>query len=74
MRVASWRYKRGSRSLALSLSAINQQDLLSVPTDEYKQKGDTLNDECEDIPGLVEEVVAQLLRALRDEDITTRYN
>lgn len=69
--MAAWRYQRGSRSLALSFTAEPQQEVLSN-RNEYKQKGDVLTEECEEIPSLVEEVVSQILKALRDEDITTR--
>lgn len=72
VKVAAWRYQRGSRSLALNLGVNTQQEAFSAVMNECKQKGDVLLEECEDIPSLVEEVVAQLLKTLRDEDITTR--
>ena len=73
VKVAAWRYQRGSRSLALNLGINTQPETFSAVMNECKQKGDVLLEECEDIPSLVEEVVAQLLKTLRDEDITTRY-
>lgn len=73
VKVASWRYQRGCRSLALSLSADNNFELTSAPLNEFQEKGDILIDDFEDIPPIVEEVVGQLLKALRDEDITTRF-
>ncbi|XP_065214517.1 tubulin-specific chaperone D isoform X2 [Planococcus citri] len=74
VKVAAWRYQRGSRSLALNLGINPQPETFSAVMHESKQKGDVLLEECEDIPSLVEEVVAQLLKTLRDEDITTRWS
>lgn len=68
--MAAWRYQRGSRSFALNLDT--PKEAYMVPSNEHKEKGDIV--ENEDIPPLVEEVVGQLLKILRDEDITTRWS
>lgn len=72
VRVATWRYQRGSRSLAQNLAMEGLPDVAPVPIIECNQRGDVPIDECNEVPGIVEEVIAQLLKALRDDDITTR--
>ena len=72
VRVATWRYQRGSRSLALSLAMEGLPDVEQTPIIECNQRGDVSIDECTEVPGIVEEVIAQLLKALRDDDTTTR--
>lgn len=72
VRVATWRYQRGSRSLALNLSMEGLHDVSPTPIIECNQRGDVPIDECNEVPGIVEEVIAELLKALRDDDITTR--
>ncbi|XP_053604149.1 tubulin-specific chaperone D isoform X2 [Plodia interpunctella] len=65
-RVASWRYTRGSRSLAVTLGGAQaagdtEPALASVHTDE-------------DIPQEVEDVVELLLCSLRDDDTVVRWS
>lgn len=69
-RVASWRYKRGNRSLAANLSAgdgtVKPQSTSVV--EEIKE-----NDEDVDVPDEIEEVVDQLIQGLGSTDSIVRY-
>ncbi|XP_013190254.2 tubulin-specific chaperone D [Amyelois transitella] len=67
-RVASWRYTRGSRSLAVTLggaqaAAGDREPIISPPVDDD-----------EDIPQEVEDVVELLLCSLRDDDTVVRWS
>ncbi|XP_073943148.1 tubulin folding cofactor D [Choristoneura fumiferana] len=67
-RVASWRYTRGSRSLAVTLggaaaAAGDTEPIASPPEDDDH-----------DIPQEVEDVVELLLCALRDDDTVVRWS
>ncbi|XP_071813950.1 tubulin-specific chaperone D-like [Apostichopus japonicus] len=66
-RVAAWRYKRGSRSLAENLKANGMGD--TVP----KVKEEDL-DEDYDVPEQVEDVIEKLLVGLRDTDTVVRWS
>ncbi|XP_013138702.1 PREDICTED: tubulin-specific chaperone D [Papilio polytes] len=66
-RVASFRYTQGSRSLAVTLggvAAAGDTEPVAAPPD----------DEDQDIPQEVEEVVELLLCSLRDEDTVVRWS
>ncbi|CAH2071317.1 unnamed protein product, partial [Iphiclides podalirius] len=66
-RVASWRYTRGSRSLAVTLggvAAAGDTEPITSPPDEDDQ----------DIPQEVEDVVELLLCSLRDDDTVVRWS
>ncbi len=61
-RVATWRYQRGSRSLAANL-------LQTQPTE--KKAAPAINDEDDDdydVPEEIEEVLDEILQALRDKN------
>ncbi|XP_059046099.1 tubulin-specific chaperone D [Achroia grisella] len=66
-RVASWRYTRGSRSLAVTLGGVpaagDTEPVTSPPVDDD-----------EDIPQEVEDVVELLLCSLRDDDTVVRWS
>ncbi|KAL0832793.1 hypothetical protein ABMA28_000957 [Loxostege sticticalis] len=66
-RVASWRYTRGSRSLAVTLggvAAAGDTEPMTAPPD----------DDDQDIPQEVEDVVELLLCSLRDDDTVVRWS
>ncbi|XP_041970319.1 tubulin-specific chaperone D isoform X1 [Aricia agestis] len=66
-RVATWRYTRGSRSLAVTLSggaAAGDTEPIISPAD----------DDDQDIPQEVEDVVELLLCSLRDDDTVVRWS
>ena len=67
-RVASWRYQRGNRSLALNLNASaagDSEDLTNKTTED---------DEEYDVPDEIEEVIEELLTGLRDKDTIVRWS
>lgn len=64
-RVAAWRYKRGSRSLAANLTPTSNQEIESS-TNACSAPNDDEDDE--DVPDEIEEVLEEILRALRDKN------
>lgn len=66
-RVVSWRYTRGSRSLAMTLGGVvaagDTESVVSPP-----------DDDDQDIPQEVEDVVELLLCSLRDDDTVVRWS
>lgn len=69
-RVATWRYQRGSRSLAANLSAGDGGSTSAVP------KQDSTNGESEsediDVPDEIEEVIDELIQGLGCGDSIVR--
>ncbi|KAI5644463.1 tubulin-specific chaperone D [Phthorimaea operculella] len=63
-RVASWRYTRGSRSLAVTLGSVTAASGDTEPL----ASGAMPEDDDQDIPQEVEDVVELLLCSLRDDD------
>lgn len=68
-RVASWRYQRGSRSLALNLVHSGQP---TTQTQAASQDGDE-EEEDFDIPDEIEEVIEDILKGLRDKNREVQY-
>lgn len=68
-KVASWRYQRGSRSLALNLKANHSSE--AVGTDERTSEED---DDDYDIPEQIEDVIEELLCGLKDRDTIVRWS
>lgn len=72
-RVATWRYKRGNRSLAANLSA---GDGGSTTVTVVQANQSDAQDEIEehiDVPDDIEEVIDQLIQGLRCGDGVVRY-
>lgn len=67
-RVASWRYQRGSRSLAANL----QQTSQPVETKAAISVNDEDDDDY-DVPEEIEEVLDEILQALRDKNREVQY-
>ena len=67
-KVASWRYQRGSRSLAINLTL--------GPVGENNEAGQEGVEEEEDydIPDTIEEVIEELLVGLKDKDTIVRWS
>jgi hypothetical protein len=66
-RVASWRYQRGSRSLAANLQQSQPVEMKTVAS---------VNDEDDDdydVPEEIEEVLDEILQALRDKNREVQY-
>jgi hypothetical protein len=66
VRVASWRYQRGCRSLAANLAAVRP-----LPSNPVPQNEEEINEDF-DVPDEIEEVIEQLLQGLRDSDTDVR--
>ena len=67
-KVASWRYQRGSRSLAINLNMQKVEDkkaLVAAGSEEEEEY---------DIPDSVEEVIEELLVGLKDKDTIVRWS
>lgn len=66
VRIAAWRYDRGTRSL--------EQNLLSnePKTLEIKHTQNTEDDDDDDIPPLLEDIIQELMEGLKDTDIIVR--
>lgn len=67
IRVAAWRYDRGTRSL--------EQNLLNVEpiTLDTRKIQNTEIDDDDEIPLLLEDIIQELIEGLNDTDIVVRY-
>ncbi|KAF4073649.1 hypothetical protein AMELA_G00245720 [Ameiurus melas] len=70
-RLASWRYQRGSRSLAVNLGQLGSAG--KVP-DVKPDLGSMGSEEDYDIPEEVENVIEQLLMGLKDKETIVRWS
>jgi len=66
-KIASWRYKRGSRSLAINLEMnsernMDSSEIMSEDEEEY------------DVPDSIEDIIEDLLTGLRDKDTIVRWS
>ncbi|XP_045621060.2 tubulin-specific chaperone D isoform X2 [Procambarus clarkii] len=64
-RVASWRYQRGSRSLAMNVQGAASESLAV---------SETLPEDDEEVAGEIEEVIDNLLQGLKDKDTIVRWS
>ncbi|KAG5900138.1 hypothetical protein JTB14_012811 [Gonioctena quinquepunctata] len=69
-RIASWRYKRGQRSLAANLSS-GDSSVVKTP-DKSEEQRET--DDDTEVPDEVEEVIDQLMQGLRSLDGIVRWS
>lgn len=67
-RVASWRYQRGSRSIAGNLS--QEKSAMNTPAQALAAEGE----EDYEIPDEMEDVIEQLLTGLRDNNTVVRWS
>lgn len=63
-RVATWRYQRGSRSLAANLLQSKPIEVSSTSATHFEDE----DNEDYDVPEEIEEVLDEILRALRDKN------
>lgn len=67
VRIAAWRYDRGTRSL--------EQNLLSTEPHKIETKYVQIAEEYDDeIPPLLEDIIQELIEGLKDTDIIVRYS
>lgn len=71
-RVASWRYQRGSRSLADNLTSGSKKNVPSVSTRDAPTEQE--KEEDIEVPEETEEVIGQLLGCLKDKDTIVRWS
>lgn len=72
VRIAEWRYNRGCRSL---VAILHSKATENTSADDYNaviNENAQFETDNDDVPQLVEEVMAHLLEALRDTDIVVR--
>lgn len=77
VKVASWRYSRGSRCLIANLNVNHIPNSTSVPVNgsgenSENMKTDDDNDD-QDIPVQMEEIIDLLISGLKNKDITIRF-
>lgn len=66
VRIAAWRYDRGTRSL--------EQNLLSTETRMLEKKVlHNVDDDDDDVSSLLEDIIQELMEGLKDTDIIVRY-
>ena len=65
-RVAAWRYQRGSRSLVANLN-VSQQTKGPIQTQKEHEEQENDDDDF-DVPEEIEEVLDEILQALRDKN------
>ncbi|VEN50767.1 unnamed protein product [Callosobruchus maculatus] len=70
-RLASWRYKRGNRSLAANLSSGDSGTVANTSTNHHEE---TECDEDIEVPDEIEEVIDQLIQGLRSSDGIVRWS
>ncbi|RZF49027.1 hypothetical protein LSTR_LSTR011389 [Laodelphax striatellus] len=75
-RIASWRYSRGCRQIALNLNAgdcpVKKEQTKEKITEENSTGSD--DDEDFDVPPEIEDIIEELIQGLRDPDITIRWS
>lgn len=66
VRIATWRYNRGTRSL--------EQNLLNAEPKAFETKNiqNTDEDDGDEIPLLLEDIIQELMEGLKDTDIIVR--
>lgn len=67
IRVATWRYDRGTRSLEQNLLSAEPVTLVT------KKIHITEDDDNYEIPSLLEDIIQELIEGLKDTDIIVRY-
>ena len=71
MRVAVWRYQRGSRSLAENLRAGDNTARDVVRWNPVPQNEEEISEDFE-VPDCIEDVIEELMQGLRDSDNVIR--
>ena len=72
-KIASWRYQRGSRSLAMNLDD-KKDDAPKKSKQENNGNGNEEQDEDYDIPDEIEEVIEYLLEGLKSPETVIRWS
>lgn len=67
-RVVSWRYQRGSRSLAINVHGRGVEQ----PLGDVDEKKEAEEEDDEEVGEEVEEIIEHLLQGLKDQDTVVR--
>lgn len=67
VKIAKWRYERGSRSLMNNVKSLQTSNTSTV-------QAQTQDEDEEEIPGEIEEIIEQLLSGLKDQDTIVRWS
>ena len=73
-KVAAWRYKRGSRSLALNLESGANVVSTVDKLDKSQHEEEVEEEEDYDIPEEIEAVIEELLCGLKDKETVARWS
>lgn len=71
-KVASWRYQRGSRSLKDNLEVLSKTT--NIDPSNVHQSLENENDDDEEVPQQLEEIIEILLNGLRSKDTVVRWS
>lgn len=78
VKVASWRYSRGSRCLIANLNVNHIPNSTSVPVNGSGENNENIktddDSDDQDIPAQMEEIIDLLIRGLKNKDITIRWS
>jgi hypothetical protein len=70
-KIAKWRYQRGSRVLAQSI--VNKNPIQAFVAEENNANADE-DDEEEEVPAEIEDIIEQLMLGLKDRDTIVRWS
>lgn len=68
VRIAAWRYDRGTRSLEENLMSTEPKTLAMKIIHNIEE-----DDDDYEIPSLLEDIIQELMEGLKDTDIIVRY-
>ncbi|KAL7636571.1 UNVERIFIED_CONTAM: hypothetical protein RMT77_013348 [Armadillidium vulgare] len=71
-KLASWRYQRGTRSLALNVAGVAPKSPLAASLNDTSEEA--MEEEDEDVPMQIEDVIEYLVKGLRDQDTVVRWS
>ncbi|KAL1132701.1 hypothetical protein AAG570_010653 [Ranatra chinensis] len=76
LRVITWRYQRGNRSLDSDVPNLCSGDSTKSrePSSSGSSNGVGEEEDDQDVPSEIEEVIEELMQALKDPDITIRWS
>ena len=72
-KLASWRYQRASKPISLISSAPKTANTECVPDVNKTETISEIEEEDEDIPPVIEDLIEYLIQGMRDKAIIIRY-
>ena len=73
-RVATWRYQRGCRSLAMNLGEVTDSKIMKLENSELESSQTDTIDEDYFVPEEIEEIIQELLEGLRSSETIIRWS